>query len=312
MPAFRGAAPLCRGTAPLCRGVTPGVPRRQNTVSNLWYLAAIGVLLLAGVATGCSTVSTEEKTSSTSILDSSRSREAAPSSKKTWATPPTSTPPTDTAVGDTPALKFTVLKDFDLISYRDVLAHARALEVKGRAPKTGYTRAEYGKSWSDNTTAPLGHNGCRTREDILHRDLVNVRVRPGSHGCVVETGTLLDPYTGKIVYFQRGETTSALVQIDHVVALADSWVKGAQYWPFAKRLAFANDPRNLLAVSGWVNSQKRAGDTATWLPPNKAYRCEYVARQVEVKRLYGLWVTQAEQAAMISVLQHCRISPSLG
>ena len=95
------------------------------------------------------------------------------------------------------------------------------------------------------------------------------------------------------------------MQIDHVVALADSWVKGAQSWSADVRRAFANDPRNLLAVSGWVNAQKGSGDTATWLPPNKIYRCEYVARQVEVKRLYGLWVTKAEQAAMITELQKC-------
>lgn len=202
-------------------------------------------------------------------------------------------------------IRFTVLRDFGLHSYHDALTHARFLTVKGRAPKTGYKRAQYGRSWDDNNDAPLGHNGCRTREDILQRDLVNVTFRPRTHGCVVETGVLHDPYTGDVVYFQHGQKTSALVQIDHVVALADSWVKGAQSWSADVRRAFANDPRNLLAVSGWVNAQKGSGDTATWLPPNKIYRCEYVARQVEVKRLYGLWVTKAEQAAMITVLQKC-------
>ena len=99
------------------------------------------------------------------------------------------------------------------------------------------------------------------------------------------------------------------MQIDHVVALSDSWQKGAQQWDTAKREAFANDPLNLLAADGPLNQQKGDGDTATWLPPNKAFRCAYVARQVGVKYTYGLWVTQAEQDAMVGVLSTCPTEP---
>lgn len=202
------------------------------------------------------------------------------------------------------AWQLRVLKDFNLRSYQDAIAHAKALPVKGRAPKTGYKRSLYGAAWTDNVDVLYGRNGCRTREDILQRDLVAVRMREGSD-CIVESGLLLDPYTGEIVHFQRGQATSVQVQIDHVVALHDSWQKGAQQWDFYKRANFANDPRNLLAVSGYINQQKGAGDTATWLPPNKAYRCEYVTRQVEIKRVYGLWVTAAEQDAMVRELTKC-------
>lgn len=202
------------------------------------------------------------------------------------------------------AWQLRALKDFGLRSYRDAIPHAQALVVKGRAPKTGYKRSLYGTAWTDNVDVLYGHNGCRTREDILKRDLIAVEMRDGSD-CIVERGILFDPYTAEVVHFVRGQRTSAEVQIDHVVALADSWQKGAQQWDFQKRANFANDPRNLIAVSGYVNQQKGAGDTATWLPPNKAYRCEYVTRQVEVKRLYGLWVTQAEQDAMVRELSKC-------
>ena len=102
-----------------------------------------------------------------------------------------------------------------------------------------------------------------------------------------------------------GEDTSALVQIDHVVALSDAWQKGAAGWTAVKRIEFANDPRNLQAVSGAVNQQKSDGDAATWLPPNKSYRCTYVSRQIEVKKSYGLWVTPAERDAMSRVLASC-------
>jgi hypothetical protein len=95
------------------------------------------------------------------------------------------------------------------------------------------------------------------------------------------------------------------VQIDHVVALSDAWQKGAQKLSLATRTALANDPLNLLAVKGRLNSQKGDGDAATWLPPLKSYRCAYVARQVAVKAKYSLWVTVAEKAAIKGILDKC-------
>lgn len=187
------------------------------------------------------------------------------------------------------------------------LATAALLPVKGRAPKTGYDRDLYGQAWKD-----VDQNGCDTRNDVLRRDLVDQVLKPGSNGCTVASGTLLDPYSGAVIAFVRGQGTSTAVQIDHVVALSDSWQKGAQQWDSSTREAFANDPLNLLAVDGALNLQKGDGDTATWLPPAKAFRCAYVARQVGVKHAYGLWVTQAEQDAMVRVLSTCPTEPLPG
>ena len=184
------------------------------------------------------------------------------------------------------------------------LTAARGLVVKGRAPQTGYSRDEFGQPWTD-----VDHNGCDTRNDILHRDLVNVTVKPGTNDCVVLTGTLFDNYSEEIIYFQRGTGSSNEVQIDHIVALSDAWQKGAQGWSEATRIIFANDPLNLAATKGAINAAKGDGDTATWLPPNRAFRCDYVARQVAVKHLYELWVTAAEQAAMIRILNTCPEQP---
>jgi hypothetical protein len=180
------------------------------------------------------------------------------------------------------------------------LAAVSTLEVKGRAPKTGYSRDQFGPAWAD-----VDHNGCDTRNDILARDLSGETFKPGTHDCVVLTGALADPYSGTNMQFVRGTTTSDDVQIDHVVALSDAWQKGAQNWDGARRIAFANDPLNLLAVQGTLNMQKGDGDAATWLPPNRSYRCAYVARQVAVKVSYGLWVTQAEKNAMATILATC-------
>lgn len=171
------------------------------------------------------------------------------------------------------------------------------LAVKGRAPKTGYSRSAFGPSWSD-----VDRNGCDTRNDILKRDLLNIIFREKTRECVVERGVLLDSFSGETINFIRGEKTSFLVQIDHIVALSNAWQTGIFQASVKTRTAFANDPLNLLAVKGSLNSQKGDGDAATWLPPNKPFRCAYVARQVAVKKKYGLWVTKAEKDAITRVL----------
>lgn len=171
------------------------------------------------------------------------------------------------------------------------------IRVKGRAPTTGYTREQYGDGWRYA-------DGCDTRNLILQRDLKKKRFEAGST-CVVISGVLKDPYGGKRIHFTRGETTSMAVQIDHVVALSDSWQKGAQKWSPEKRENFANDPLNLVAADGPLNMAKSDGDAATWLPPNKAYRCEYVAAQTAVKAKYGLWMTSAEKNAIRRILNGC-------
>lgn len=179
------------------------------------------------------------------------------------------------------------------------------LAVKGKAPKTGYSRAQFGQAWSDDVSVCLGHNGCDTRNDILRRDLTQVAIKPRTHGCVVLAGTLHDPYSGSTISFQRGSSSSSSVQIDHIISLSNAWQTGAQSWTPQKRRDFANDPRNLLAVDGPTNQAKGDGDAATWLPPSKSYRCQYVTQQVTVKRAYGLWVTPAESAAIQLVLTRC-------
>jgi hypothetical protein len=185
------------------------------------------------------------------------------------------------------------------------LTKLNTLAVKGRAPKTGYDRAMFGEAWTDDVNVEGGHNGCDTRNDILRRDLVDITIKPGSNGCAVEAGTLNDPYSKTSIRFVRGQDTSAHVQIDHVVALSNAWQTGAQQFTPEKRADLANDPRNLQATDGQTNQQKGDGDAATWLPPNKSYRCTYVGQQVTVKAVYGLWVTQPEKDAITRVLTEC-------
>jgi hypothetical protein len=174
------------------------------------------------------------------------------------------------------------------------------LAVKGRAPKTGYARSEFGQTWAD-----VDRNGCDTRNDILKRDLTEVLFKEKTRNCVVLSGILVDQYSGETINFVRGNITSMEVQIDHVVAMSNSWQTGAFKLTLAQRTALANDPMNLFAVKGRLNSQKGDGDAATWLPPLKKFRCAYVAQQIAVKAKYSLWVTAPEKDAMTRILTAC-------
>ena len=178
----------------------------------------------------------------------------------------------------------------------DALTALNKLEVKGRAPKTGYTRSQF-PHWSDPD-----QNGCDARNDTLKRDLTNITFKAGTRDCKVIAGQLLDPFSGKVLTFS---TTKVVIDIDHVVALSNAWQTGAAYFDKNTRLLIANDPINLLAVDAKLNRQKGDGDAATWLPPNKSFRCEYVARQVAVKSKYKLWVTEPEKVAITNILSSC-------
>lgn len=230
------------------------------------------LLAIALLTTGCTTVAAAtDPAPATATTDAG----ATPATTPAQTAPPSPSPAAGTAL--------------ELLS---------SLPVKGRAPATGYQRTEdFGAAWLD-----VDRNGCDTRNDILSRDLTGT-VRQGR--CRVLSGTLEDAYTGRSIPFVRGEKTSALVQIDHIVPLQNAWVTGAQQLTREQRIRLANDPLNLIAVDGASNQRKSAGDAATWLPANKAFRCEYVARQISVKATYGLWVTPPEHDAMSRILSEC-------
>lgn len=169
----------------------------------------------------------------------------------------------------------------------------QSLEIKTHAPKTGYSRDHFGGGWAEV-------NGCTTRDVILYRDLTDIRLEGG---CTIVAGVLNDPYTGKRIEYSKSNPSA--VQIDHVVPLSDAWQKGAQDLTPQARRQFANDPLELLAVDGPANQAKGDSDAAAWLPSNKRFRCEYIERQIKVKRTYGLWVSVPEKQAMQKVIGSC-------
>lgn len=306
----RGCAPACDDARPRA-GVSEAldrVPRMSSGTPRAIGAVVLGVAVLAGIgwcaepeegAPGTVRAPGTVGTPPTSTVDpegnTSPSSPVEPPPVDAQPAPPAEpAPPVDPDAGEP--------VDPLVAAARGALPQ---LEVKGRAPKTGYDRDLFGQSWTDDVSVEFGRNGCDTRNDILQRDLRDITFRPGTRDCVVLTGVLEGPYTGERIDFVRGQDTSSEVQIDHVVAMSDAWQKGAQQLTEEQRRDFANDPLNLLAVAGWANQQKGDGDTATWLPPRREFRCSYVSRQVLVKDRYGLWVTQAERDAMDRVLAGC-------
>jgi hypothetical protein len=209
-----------------------------------------------------------------------------------------STDPTETATPEaTPTPTATPTADATPAN-NTALALLGKLTVKARGPQTGYKReAKFGAAWID-----VDGNGCDTRNDILRRDFEDI-IR--EDGCTIKEGIIDDPYTGDTIHFVRGRGTSLAVQIDHIVALSDAWKTGATKWSQDKRIAFANDPLNLVAVDGPTNAAKGDDDAAWWLPPRRKVWCWYVAHQVSIKYEYGLWVTPDEKVAMTEVLTTC-------
>lgn len=258
--------------------------------------AAVTLLLASALCASCSG-SSEPTTTVTATATETATAKAvtvtpSPATSTVTGAPgqsPTSrtSTPTSTAGGSSPAI-----------------SALGSLPGKGRAPKTGYDRAEFGQPWSDAVTVSGGHNGCDTRNDVLRRDLTGITLDGSTGGCVVLRGTLQDPYTGTSLAFVRGPDTSRHVHIDHV-ALSNAWQTGAQQLDEQQREDFANDPLNLLAVQGTANQRKGDGDAATWLPSRKAYRCDYAARQVAVKQRHDLWVTPPEREALRRILSGC-------
>ena len=275
------------------RGSRPWVARHKITTV---VLAAVTLFL--GVGTVGNLIDASP-TATAAAQAGSPTQSASPSTtpqKMSASAPATVSAPTPTAASSVAADPDGAIRG---AGPSTALALLGTLAVKGRAPMTGYDRAAFGAAWTDTN-----RNGCDTRNDVLRRDLADRQVKAGTSSCVALSGWLApDPYTGDRIHFVYGGASEG--DIDHVVALGDAWQTGAFRWPPLKRLALANDPLNLLAVSASANRSKGDGDAATWLPSNTSYRCSYVARQVAVKAKYGLWITAAERGAAARVLDRC-------
>lgn len=146
----------------------------------------------------------------------------------------------------------------------------------------------FGPAWND----PTNSSGCDTRQRILRAQLTEVTFKSGTHDCKVLTGLLHDPYSGTEIRFSSSDPMA--IEIDHIAALARVWNLGAAGWTPNQRQVFANDPDNLLAVSGPLNVAKSDAGLE-WLPPNAAFDCIYIEKYLRVIVKYHLPITRSDR-----------------
>ena len=136
-------------------------------------------------------------------------------------------------------------------------------------PTIPYNRAtQYGPWLTDHKDG----NCLNTRSKVLQRDS-STPVTFTASGCTVQSGEWNEPYTGRL------HTSAADIQIDHVVALKNSYMTGGHEWTQAKRCLYANYMGNnfhLLSVDGPENLHKGDVTPSQYIPPNKAFTCEYI------------------------------------
>lgn len=162
----------------------------------------------------------------------------------------------------------------------------------------------FGPAWSDDHDGPGGRDGCDTRNNVLARQLTEVDYRPGTHGCVVQSGRLADPYTGARIVFRRENARQ--IPVDHIYPLAAAWDLGAAAWPPQQRIEFANDiDYNLQATEHSANTAKSDSTPAEWLPPARAGHCYYAGRYLTVALRYRLPITAADHAVLRDIAATC-------
>lgn len=246
----------------------------------LLSLVCVGVLALTGCQNG------DQKTPSPSTGE-----------KNTAAVQPSVTPSmgtkksSETSAGSSPETSSE--RSTAPVKAGTALTALKQLPVKGSAPMTGYSREKF-PHWKD-----IDNDGCRSSDQAVKLH-ANVELK---NKCREVAGVMTDPYSGQEIRW--GSSRVKIVDIDHVVALGNAWVSGAWQMTQDVRQNIANDQLNLLPVRADLNRQKGDSNAASWLPPNKSFRCQYVSRQIAVKKKYGLSITSAEATAMGDVLNTC-------
>jgi hypothetical protein len=235
------------------------------------------IIVISFFARGGNDNNTASTSSPVATSSASASTQAPQSTPTQENAAPTATVSTPASTGNV-ALTYTVVPDF----------------VKDGS----YDRTAFGTPWKD-----VDHNSCDTRNDILKRDLTNIVYKAGDD-CVIMSGTLNDPYTGKVINFERGPQ-SAVVQVDHIQALGLAWYAGARNWTDEQREALANDPENLTLADGEANRIKSDSGPGEWMPPRAEDACTYVTGFAKVAEKYKLNVQQSDDVKIREVLATC-------
>ena len=189
-----------------------------------------------------------------------------------------------------------------LLSPGAYAADYKGVEIAPESHSDTFDRkAQYG-DWID-----ADGDGEDTRQEVLiSESLVPVEIQTKTNGKrVVVQGLWVGPYGG----FVTSDPHHTKLQIDHMVPLKEAHESGAWSWTQERRIQYANDlsnPQHLIAVKGGINGSKGYKDPAEWMPPNRTYWCQYLTDWVEIKRLWGLTMDQAEVDAIKEGFRVCK------
>ncbi|MEZ0447803.1 DUF1524 domain-containing protein [Cellulomonas sp. ICMP 17802] len=162
-------------------------------------------------------------------------------------------------------------------------------------PAVAYDRATW-RHWVD------ADGDCQdTRAEVLIAESITPVVLDPA-GCVVVSGTWIDPYTG-VTWTQASD-----LDIDHLVPLKNAHDSGAWTWDAAQKQAYANnlsDPDALVAVEDALNQSKGSRGPDEWKPPAVGEWCAYATAWTRIKKAGALTVTAAELDALGTMLATC-------
>jgi hypothetical protein len=122
------------------------------------------------------------------------------------------------------------------------------------------------------------------------------------NGCRVLAGAWHDPYT------DQDFTDPKVLDVDHMVPLAEAYRSGGHEWTRSQRADYANDlqdPRTLIAVSASANRAKSDKGPEEWLPPAEGYLCLYVSDWISVKARWHLTMDERERTVVGNIAGDC-------
>ena len=116
--------------------------------------------------------------------------------------------------------------------------------------------------------------------------------------CVVRTGEWLDEYTGKTF------TVAVQIDVDHIIPRMYAHTHGGDRWMPDKKIAFSNDPLNIMLVEKREIRRKNDRGPDRYLP-REEFQCEYVQLWDALADKYDLQLSTSDRNTISRILKDC-------
>ena len=137
-----------------------------------------------------------------------------------------------------------------------------------------------------------------TRQEMLVlTSRVDVRYT-NPRNCVVRTGEWLDEYTGELF------KVAVKLEVDHIIPRMYAHTHGGDRWTPEKKLAFANDPLNIMLVERREIRRKRDRGPSRYLPRDE-FQCEYINLWNQISEKYDLQLSTIDRSTISRLTADC-------